>query len=119
MRVKNCLTCKVELRGRSDKKFCDDQCRTTYNNKKNTDPIWVKEITAALKKNRKIMELLVPKDTGKIKISQQKLLAKGFNFGYHTHTYTTKVGSNYTFCYEYGYLKIDNENYMLVKRATD
>ena len=87
--------------------------------KKNTDPIWVKEITAALKKNRKIMELLVPKDTGKIKISQQKLLAKGFNFGYHTHTYTTKVGSNYSFCYEYGYLKIDNENYMLVKRATD
>jgi hypothetical protein len=65
------------------------------------------------------METLVPEDIGKIKISQQKLLAKGFNFGYHTHTYTTKVGSNYLFCYEYGYLKIDNENYMLVRRAID
>ncbi len=119
MRVTNCLTCNSELRGRSDKKFCDDQCRTTYNNQQNIEPVFVKEITAAIKKNRKIMEALIPEDTGKIKVSQQKLLAKGFNFAYHTHTYTTKVGSNYVFCYEYGYLKIENDNYMLVKRTTD
>jgi hypothetical protein len=119
MRVTNCLTCNTELRGRADKKFCDDQCRTTFNNQQKAEPPFVKEITSALKKNRRIMEGLIPVDTGKIKVSQQKLLAKGFNFAYHTHTYTTKVGTHYTFCYEYGYLKIDNDYYMLVKRITD
>jgi hypothetical protein len=119
MRITNCLTCSTELRGRVDKKFCDDQCRTTYNNQQKAEPRLVKEITAALKKNRRIMEGLIPVEIGKIKVSQQKLLAKGFNFAYHTHTYTTKVGTNYIFCYEYGYLKIDNENFMLVKRTTD
>ena len=29
------------------------------------------------------------------------------------------INGKLEFCYEYGYLKIDNENYMLVKRATD
>ena len=119
MRITNCLTCNNELRGRVDKKFCDDQCRTTYNNLQKAEPPLVKEITAALKKNRRIMGTLIPVETGKIKVSLQKLLAKGFNFAYHTHTYTTKVGTQYTFCYEYGYLKIDNEHYMLVRRTTD
>ncbi len=119
MKITNCLTCNNELRGRSDKKFCDDQCRTTYNNQQNPAPTLVKEITNALKKNRRIMEALVPSDIGKIKVSYQKLITKGYNFGYHTHTYTTKVGTHYVFCFEYGYLKLDNDMYMLVKRIED
>ena len=30
---RECLTCGTELRGRTDKKFCDDYCRSAYNNK--------------------------------------------------------------------------------------
>ena len=49
------------------------------------------------------------------KISQQKLIDKGFNFNYHTNITTTKEGKNYVFCYEYGYLPIEGNYYLLVK----
>ncbi len=31
--IKTCLTCGAPLIGRVDKKFCDDYCRSMYNNK--------------------------------------------------------------------------------------
>ena len=113
---KICLSCGSEVQGRSDKKFCDDQCRTTYNNQFKTEPKIVKDINTQLKRNRKILEEFVPPETGKINVSQQKLIDKGFNFSYHTHLYKTKTGTVYTFIYDYGWLKLDEQLYMLVKR---
>lgn len=113
---KNCLHCGKELQGRVDKKFCDDQCRTAYNNQFNAIPDIVKDINQTLKRNRKILEELTPADTGKTRVTLQKLIDKGFNFSYHTNTYLTKAGALYVFCYDYGYLKLDDQFYMLVKR---
>ena len=113
--TKFCLSCNNELHGRIDKKFCDDQCRTQHNNLQKFTPDAVKEINRWLKSNRKILMDLIPPE-GKTKIPQQKLLEKGFNFNYHTHLYTTKAGAKYVFCYEYGYLLIENNFVMLVKR---
>jgi len=31
------MNCERELHGRSDQKFCSDQCRNTYNNSLNAD----------------------------------------------------------------------------------
>jgi len=39
MEERYCLECGEPLIGRSDKKFCDDQCRNAYNNKLNRDHI--------------------------------------------------------------------------------
>jgi hypothetical protein len=44
MDTKTCLQCGTELRGRIDKKFCDDQCRTAYNNSIKTDSAIIKNI---------------------------------------------------------------------------
>jgi hypothetical protein len=30
--TKTCLFCEKPVKGRSDKKFCDDYCRAAYNN---------------------------------------------------------------------------------------
>ncbi|MBC7654417.1 MAG: DUF2116 family Zn-ribbon domain-containing protein, partial [Oligoflexus sp.] len=30
---KQCLDCGNSIKGRADKKFCDDQCRSNYNNR--------------------------------------------------------------------------------------
>lgn len=114
-----CLNCGGELVGRVDKKFCDDQCRTTYNNQFKVTPDVVKEINNILKKNRQILEQLTPTAEGKIKLHEKRLLDKGFNFSYFTHNYITKTGTAYFFCYEYGYLKLENQFYMLVKRQSD
>lgn len=112
---KKCLECGEEIRGRADKKFCSDLCRNAHNNKLNSDTTnYVRNVNNILRKNRRILENLIPEETAKT--TKNKLLQKGFNFQYYTNTYTTKKGKAYYFCYEYGYLPIDNDFYFLVKR---
>lgn len=114
---KLCLNCKKVVYGRIDKKFCDDQCRSTYNNTSNTEANkYIKSIDRLLKRNRSILQRLNPE--GKIKVKAIKLTNLGYNFNYHTHHYKTQKGDNYFFCYEYGYLKLSETEYLLVKKTT-
>ena len=110
-----CPECGDKIIGRSDKKFCSDQCRNTYNNKPNSDATnTVRNINNILRKNRRVLESL-NKQSGKTMVARETLLTNGFNFTYHTHTYTTKRGDVYRFCYEQGYLYLDDKNlYLLV-----
>ncbi len=110
-----CLDCGKAVKGRTDKKFCDDSCRNNYNNHlKIDDGFLLKKINAILKKNRTILLTLNPE--GKIKVSRKKLLTAGFNFEFHTHYYQTQNGNLYTFCYEHGYLSLAEDEFLLVKR---
>ncbi len=112
---KLCPECNRPIYGRADKKFCSDMCRNSFNNKQNGSiNNMVRRVNSILKKNRRILEELNPK--GKIKVTRSKLIANGFDFEYHTSTYTTKEGSVYFFCYEHGYLPLENEFYLLVRR---
>ena len=118
MEKRKCLECGGAFNGRVDKKFCSDLCRNAYNNKLNSDHVnYVRNINNILRKNRRIIGELLPEETAKV--SQQKLVDKGFNFNYFTNITTTKTGKIYTFCYEYGYLPIEGNYYLLVKRKTD
>lgn len=113
MKERSCLECGEPIYGRIDKKFCSDQCRNSYNNRLNSDSNnYVRNVHNILRKNRRILEELNPK--GKAKTTRSKLLDKGFDFTYHTSTYTTKAGAVYHFCYEYGYLQLENDFYALV-----
>ncbi|MEI9808189.1 MAG: hypothetical protein WDO16_10100 [Bacteroidota bacterium] len=59
--TKNCLACDKPLKGRSDKKFCDDYCRNTYNNQlKSISNNNIRNINNTLTKNRRILEGLLP-----------------------------------------------------------
>lgn len=115
--VRNCLACDKPLRGRSDKKFCDDYCRNNYNNQlKSITTNQVRNVNNALGKNRRILEEILPEGEEMIKITQDRLLQKGFLFKYITHLYTTKTGKTYYYCYDYGYLPLDNGWYLIVRR---
>ncbi len=110
-----CLSCNEALQGRTDKKFCDDQCRSNYNNKIYSESnTYVKQVGAILKKNRKILAELNP--TGKTKILKKKLVSKGYNFEYFTNLYQTQTGKTYCFVFEFGYLELANDEFLLVKR---
>ncbi len=112
---KYCLDCNQILHGRADKKFCNDQCRNNYNNQLNSDSYnMVRNINNILKRNRRILEELNP--AGKNKTTLKKLSAKGFNFDYITSVYQTQTGKKYNFCYDYGYLRLDGDEVLLVKR---
>lgn len=115
--AKLCLFCEKPLKGRSDKKFCDDYCRAAYNNDlKSAANNNIRNVNNALGKNRRILESLLPEGEATAKASRDKLIEKGFQFKYHTHLYQTKTDKTYFYCYEYGYLPLDNNWYLIVKK---
>lgn len=113
MEDRKCKECGDKLRGRKDQKFCSDQCRNTFNNRLNEDANnYVRRINNILRKNRRILAKLNP--NGKVTVDGISLAEEGFNFHYYTNIYQTKKGDSYHFCYDQGYLKVDDDKYMLV-----
>jgi predicted nucleic acid-binding Zn ribbon protein len=118
--IKTCLACNKPIKGRSDKKFCDDSCRNNYNNElKSISNNQMRNVNNALGKNRRILEELLPEGKEIVKTTKEKLLQKGFLFKYITHLYTTKEGKVYYYCYDYGYLPLDNDWYLIVRRKEE
>lgn len=111
---KFCLYCDNVIKGRSDKKFCDDQCRSNYNREHAADESYVKIVNRALKKNRQILIDMNP--DGKVKVLYKDMLKTGFDFSYFTSIFRTGPNSHYYFCYEMGYLMINQEYVLLVKK---
>jgi predicted nucleic acid-binding Zn ribbon protein len=112
---RECLECGDTLKGRKDQKFCSDYCRNSHNNRLNEDATnMVRRINRILRKNRRILSSLNP--TGKRTIDGLVLAEEGFNFHYFTNVYSTQKGSNYWFCYDQGYLKLEGDKYMLVQK---
>jgi len=108
-----CLNCGDNFVGRSDKKFCCDQCRNTFNNKiKREHERLILNINQILRKNRKILKQFNPE--GKTTIRKEYLEKLGFDFRYFTHDYTTTHNNKYKFCYEYGYLTLENDKILIV-----
>lgn len=115
MEKRTCEECEQKLLGRKDQKFCSDYCRNTFNNRLNEDATkYIRRINNILRKNRRILVALNP--SGKKTVDGISLAEEGFNFHYYTNSYKTKTGSVYFFCYEQGYLKLENDRYMLVHK---
>ncbi len=111
------MLCGKQVRGRIDKKFCDDYCRNSFNNKlKGLSGNLVRNINNALGKNRRILEgIICSGDNGSAKTNKEKLMQMGFQFKYLTHVHRTKAGKNYNYCYDYGYLPLENDWFLVVK----
>lgn len=115
--MKDCLECGKGIAGREDKKFCCDACRNTYNNKMNKDSNnFMRNINNKLRKNYRILIELNTNKDNKSKISRNKLLTKGFDFDYFTNILHTSTGNTYHFIYDQGYMALENDYYMLVKK---
>jgi len=115
MEDKVCLECENPIKGRSDKRFCDDACRNAYNNRRNSDHNnLTRKINNALRKNSRILEEVLGNEK-MTKIQGEALRKKGFNFEYHTHHLHTSKGQTYLFVYEYGYLPLESNQYLIVK----
>ncbi|WP_405563597.1 hypothetical protein [Polaribacter sp. Asnod6-C07] len=117
MENKLCLECQTPVKGRIDKKFCSDYCRNSYNNKVNKDSKnLIRNINNRLRKNHKILsELNV---SGKTKVTRTKLYNNGFDFNFFTSIYKTKTGNTYFYIYDQGYLTLENELFLLIKKES-
>ncbi|MGV6846040.1 MAG: hypothetical protein ACWA42_07945 [Lutibacter sp.] len=112
--TKNCLECGEPIKGRSDKKFCSDYCRNSYNNKVNKESKnLIRNVNNRLRKNYRVLTEL--NKSGKTKISRNKLMNNNFDFNYFTSIYKTKTGNTYYYIYDQGYLYLDNDFILLVK----
>ena len=113
--MKNCLECGEKIIGREDKKFCSDGCRNAYNNKMNKDSNnFMRNVNNKLRKNYRILTEF--NTDGKSKVSKTKLLSKGFDFDFFTNILKTKTGNTYYFLYDQGYMLLENDMYILVKK---
>jgi hypothetical protein len=115
--VIKCQACGDTIRGRSDKKFCNDYCRSSFNNKlKNGSHKIIRNINNALIKNRRILESLLPAGETSKKVTKDKLLQSGFQFKFLTQLYRTGSGNTYYFCYEYGVMNLENDILLIVRK---
>ena len=96
-----CRECGKPLLGRLDKKYCDDQCRSNFNNRnKRLHEKMIVNTNSQLRKNRTILKTLCP--TGKATVRRSVLRDMGFDFQLFTGIFPTK-GSTYYFSYEYAF----------------
>tara|TARA_R110002124_G_scaffold139915_1_gene304117 strand:+ start:365 stop:730 length:366 start_codon:yes stop_codon:yes gene_type:complete len=100
--MKTCLFCNETLKGRSDKKFCDDSCRNAFNNKKSAKSNnLMRRVNRILSKNRKILKDHYSQNQNRI--NKETLMYKGFVFNYFTSVYENSIGEKFFFIYDLGY----------------
>jgi hypothetical protein len=110
--MKSCLECEENYRSWRQK-FCSDGCRNAYNNKINkTVLILCATLTISC---AKIIAHSIGSQSMEIKKLRAKLLSKVWLWVF-TNILQTKTGNTYYFLYDQGYLLLDNDFYMLVKR---
>ncbi len=113
-----CLYCNKELKGRTDKKFCDPQCKSAYqyHQAQQQPERFFNKVDNQLKLNRKLLKHY--NKAGKVTIRADQLITEGFNHNYFTHYWKNRKGDVYLFVYEYGFLKKTEHNidkYILIQ----
>jgi len=112
LNLRFCLDCKQVLNGRSDKKFCDDQCRINYHNGINQEQNRIfRKTHSILIKNWKILK--ETSDSGKVVILKEDLLNSGFNFKYSTHQDREETKTAF-YCYNMGYEEMNSEKIRII-----
>lgn len=98
---KRCFTCGEPVRGRSDKKFCSDFCRSTHHNR-----IYAQEerklryVNGILRQNRR---LLIACREEKKSLNRQDMLIRGFKPEYCTGYIKQTNGLQRYLCYDLVY----------------
>ncbi|WP_411831027.1 hypothetical protein [Mariniflexile sp. AS56] len=115
---KECLHCNKELKGRSDKKFCDLQCKSAhqYQQSQEQPERFYNKVDNQLRLNRKILKEY--NKGGKVTVRADLLKELGFNANFFTHYWKNTKGDVYLFVYEFGFIKRTENNvdkYVLIQ----
>lgn len=105
MRKLKCPICGGPFTGRTDKKYCSDQCRYIANNNHKIEserPIL--EINKQLRKNRSILKKLCP--VGKAIVRKEVLDAMGYDVTVFSSIFLTSGKQLYYICYDYAFTPI-------------
>jgi hypothetical protein len=115
---RTCMYCRKALIGRTDKKFCSNFCRNTFNNRKNGElPESVRNINNILRKNRRILAN-VSLDGNGTRVGRRLLEEQGFSFVYHTELEQLPDGRVARYCYDYSYLLSDEGDWVIIRKPS-
>lgn len=109
------MHCGQMTMGRADKRFCSNQCRAAASNRRRTEDAGerlMRDVNNKLRHNRQVLQRASP--NGKTTLRREVLQQAGFDFRHFTHLYRTKNGNTYYFCYDYGYLLLEDEKVLIV-----
>ncbi|MEP6795661.1 MAG: hypothetical protein ABJB16_15130 [Saprospiraceae bacterium] len=110
---KYCKECNEQIHGRRDKQYCSDYCRVQHFNNRDVDITnFMRRVNYIIRKNRSILSGLNTK--GKTKAHKERLIDAGMNFDYFTNVYRTRAGKVYYFCYDQGYVELEDDYFALV-----
>lgn len=116
--VRLCAECGQTLQGRSDKRFCDDQCRSQFNNRQGSEcKNLYRRVEYALRRNHLILQALNPASTAVVRL--QQLLHQGFDFEYLTSQLQNQAGHTYFYVYDQGYRFLEDDQVLLVVKKPD
>jgi uncharacterized Zn finger protein (UPF0148 family) len=104
-----CPICNSPLIGRTDKKYCSDQCRYLANNKHKIEsekPIL--DINKVLRKNRSILKKLCP--VGKAVMRKEVLDTMGYDVNVFSSLFVTSNKEVYYICYDYAFTPLLENN---------
>lgn len=105
MKTGKCKQCGKQLTGRLDKKFCDDYCRSTFNNQnKRKDQLYIQEVNRIIRRNRRILKSLCP--IGKASVRKEVLDAMEYSYHHFSSIYKTNQNQVYYICYDYAFSPI-------------
>lgn len=99
--MKSCAHCQKPIRGRSDKRFCDDACRANHNNEQRArEPAETRRINQLLRRNRNILAQLLSNRMA-CQLPEDDLAELGFCFKYVTHIASNNLSNIQFGCYEF------------------
>ncbi len=102
-----CRQCGRQVSGRVDKKFCDDHCRSNYNNRlRSNTASEIRTVNSILRHNRRVLNSFVMEE-GESYTLRSNLDDKGFNFNFFTQAHVADDGSTFLLCYDFAYRPID------------
>ena len=118
---KHCEECGKALFGRTDKRFCTDTCRNTFNREKAAREAVkahenLPEVFRIIKKNYEILQSLhleTLKREEHCHVETKLLLAKGMNFKFFTSQYIDRDGTRFNCCFELGWQENPGDNCFL------
>lgn len=116
--IKYCTYCDNVIRGRSDKKYCNDFCRSAYHYERNRNASTVVHaINLQLRRNRKILHSFLPASNEASEVERDSMVVYGFNFTYFTHTKVINT-TTYYFCYDLGYQLLTKDTIAIVQQKS-
>jgi len=113
-----CLFCNETFIGRIDKKFCTTQCKSAYHNQSvSSVENYIRSVNKQLRANRSALRRACPH--GKATVEKAFLLKLGMDFKHLTHSWHSKGGNLYYFCYDYGYTPAMEKGKVIIVQKQD